>query len=293
MSSPVASCQWNCLRVVLLGACALAAIAVQAEEQNARCSLYTVEYIGKGVEYIGGAPGYHGAGSPAFSHDGTMIAFDAYPRFFEYVKARVFVYAVEGPFRGMFRDLGYGNVPSWSPDGRQIAFMLNAGTPDGEQRGVWIMNSDGANRRWITDGWAPSWSPDGKKIAYQADDGGVWVYNVADESTYAVTPEGFSELFAGAAWSPDSRQLAFIGRDEGERKLAVIDADGNADSLRILFAENESIGFPRARAAWSPSGDQIVFCVRNGEPASHYDRVYENYIYSMAANMPSAPALNR
>jgi Tol biopolymer transport system component len=281
----------NCLGILSLSALALAASAIHAAEPDARCSLYTVGANGKHVEYIGGAPGFHGCGSPVYSRGGNMIAFDAFPGFFDYQKARVFVYAAGGPFRGAFRDLGYGNAPSWSPDDKQIAFMLNGGTPDGEEAGVWIMNSDGSDRRWITGGWAPAWSPDGEKIAYIGEDGAIWTYDVADESIDAVTPEGYSEIWAGAAWSPDSKQLAFIGRHDGQRKLAVIDADGDSDSVRVLFTENESIGFPRAKPAWSPTGNQILFQVRNGEPESHYDRVFQNYIYSMAVDVPSAPAL--
>jgi Tol biopolymer transport system component len=270
---------------------ALATSLAYAAERDARCSLYTVGADGQGVEYIGGAPGFHGCGSPVFSGDGTMIAFDVYPGFFDYQQGRVFVYAASGPFRGSFRDLGYGNAPSWSPDDRQIAFMLNPGTPDDEEGGVWTMNSDGSDRRRIANGWAPTWSPDGKKIAFLSQNNCVSLYDVADESVDAVSPDDFHEIWAGAAWSPDSKRLAFIGRHDGERKLAVIDADGAADSLRILFTENESIGFPRAKPAWSPTGQQILFQVRNGEPTSHYDRVFNNYIYSMAVDVPSAPAL--
>ena len=283
------------LSVLLLAAIATVAVLADgaaAAERDAKCQIYTIGHDGKQLEFVGCAPGHPGSGSPTFSDDGAMIAFDAFPGDFDYQKARIFVYANEGPFRGAFRDLGYGNVPSWSPDGRRIAFMLNSGTPNGEEAGVWIMNSDGSDRRRIAEGWAPSWSPDGTRIAYQSYDGGISVFDVAEKkSTQAINPEQFSEIWAGAAWSPDSTQLAFIARHDGERKLALIDADGNAESLRVLWTEEEGIGFPRSRPAWSPNGEQIVFGVRNGEPSSHYDRVYDNYFYSIAVNVPSAPAL--
>ena len=61
--------------------------------------------------------------------------------------------------------------PSWSPDGKQIAFVSD------REDGFWdifVVNANGRNPRNLTnqdkDGWGsnfdPSWSPDGKRIAF-------------------------------------------------------------------------------------------------------------------------------
>jgi len=58
---------------------------------------------------------------------------------------------------------------SWSPDGKQIAYMSNAPNGDSE---VFSIDVNGKNRRQLTqsDGptliWDPVWSPSGKWIAY-------------------------------------------------------------------------------------------------------------------------------
>ena len=57
--------------------------------------------------------------------------------------------------------------PSWSPDGKRIAFtsMRNGG-----DREIYVMDADGHNQRNLTNhpdaDWHPVWSPDGKRIAF-------------------------------------------------------------------------------------------------------------------------------
>jgi TolB protein len=76
--------------------------------------------------------------------------------------------------------------PTWSPDGKQIAFTTiaepgnsTAVKPLGQQD-IWSINCDGSNRSRITDGvglnLCPCWSPD-NRIYFVSDRGGeecVW-----------------------------------------------------------------------------------------------------------------------
>jgi len=73
--------------------------------------------------------------------------------------------------------------PSWSPGGKQIAFVR--GTVEAPFRDIFVMNSDGTQITQLTnsaDGQTatqPQWSPDGKRIAFVWYTGryGIWAMN--------------------------------------------------------------------------------------------------------------------
>ena len=79
----------------------------------------------------------------------------------------------DNPRRLTDHDAGDG-FPSWSPDGRRIAFDSDR---DGNIE-VYVMDADGANPRRLTDHDAsdgfPSWSPDGRRIAFGSNRDGNW-----------------------------------------------------------------------------------------------------------------------
>ena len=60
--------------------------------------------------------------------------------------------------------------PSWSPDGKLIAFTSSGLDIRVESRQIYVMDNDGGNQRDLTNNARsdenPSWSPDGKRIAF-------------------------------------------------------------------------------------------------------------------------------
>jgi len=96
--------------------------------------------------------------------------------------------------------------PSWSPDGRQLAFgtivepaEMEEGRPTGQQD-IWVIDADGTGRRRITDGYGtnlmPYWAADGR-IYFISDRGGtecVWSTRVENEDTTLAGEEN-SDLF--------------------------------------------------------------------------------------------------
>jgi Tol biopolymer transport system component len=57
-------------------------------------------------------------------------------------------------------------VPTWSPDGRSIAFVSSKGR-SGYEFSLWAVSPDGSNlRNMATQGLGPAWSPDGQWLYY-------------------------------------------------------------------------------------------------------------------------------
>jgi hypothetical protein len=137
--------------------------------------------------------------------------------------------------------------PSWSPDGRHIAYSTTL-LPEADSR-IYTMALDGSNRRLVARGAAPAWSPDGRAIAYEAACG-----------VRMVTPRGRDvtpQPAAGACgvgrtgrpvWSPDGTQIA-ISADNGTYAMAA-----TGTGLRRLSHRTGRTMYRQepGRTAWQP-----------------------------------------
>ena len=163
--------------------------------------------------------------------------------------------------------------PSWSPDGKQIAF---ASTRDGDWS-VYVMNADGSGVRRFADAGSrdrePAWSPHGQWIAFVSNKG---IYLVRPDGSGLRSLEGLGKglgpvrSVTAVSWSPDERHLTYDvlgGYESGNVFTGPI--DGSAKPKRLTSGWTP---------AWSPQGDRIAFSTQG--PKSFSDRRIEG-IYSV------------
>jgi Tol biopolymer transport system component len=189
---------------------------------------------------------------PAYSPDGTEIAFASNRA----GTLDIYVMDADGTnTRRLTSTSRNDGQPTWSPDGRQIAFQRD----DGDH--IYLMRADGTRVHRLTTELAPesepAWSPDGRWIAYSRRTPGTDIRELWLVRPDGSRPHRLTTLDSAAytpAWSPDAKTIAFAARHGGVRfDIFRIDADGTG--LRRVTTSREDAFEP----AWSPDGTTIAF----------------------------------
>ncbi|OYW44740.1 MAG: Tol-Pal system beta propeller repeat protein TolB [Sphingomonadales bacterium 12-68-11] len=172
-------------------------------------------------------------------------------------------------------DLVYSRLSGESPffDSR-IAYIAETGPKDKRVKRLAIMDSDGANHRFITNGQStaltPRYSPDYAKIAYVSYLNGnarMYVYDIGSGNQTLIT-QSSNPTFA-PRWSPDGRWILYSMAAAGNTDIYRVSASGGTPQ-RLTDGPGIDVG-----GSYSPDGSRIVF---------ESDRSGEQQCYVMDAN---------
>lgn len=189
-----------------------------------RAGLYTLGSVDGGRLVRLTDPGAPPSDHPvAYSPDGSRVLFIREKKPYDH-SGPMNVFVVRKNGSGLVRVNPPGtttwlDAQSWSPDGRQVAFVASR---DGQYgNAVFVVNADGTNARRITP-WSVTlradWSPDGEWIAFDMADSepvprDLFVVHPDGTGLTQITSNGDNKMSFAPAWSPDSKTLLIVRRE--------------------------------------------------------------------------------
>ncbi|MCG8432657.1 MAG: DPP IV N-terminal domain-containing protein [Gammaproteobacteria bacterium] len=203
--------------------------------------------------------------SPAFSPDGTRVAFSWRPA--DTSDADLYIKQVnsETPLRITDHDADEIS-PAWSPDGTTVAFLRR----DETTCAIYTVPAIGGPERKLID-CTPgsytelSWSPDGNTLAYRDRVSVnhpyiIYLLNLADNERRALTnPDNSITGDAELRFSPDGEYIAFTRITAvGVEDLHIVPSSGG-EPERLTFDNLKMHG-----VGWSADGEDIIYSSNRG-----------------------------
>jgi Tol biopolymer transport system component len=167
--------------------------------------LYVVDARGGSPQLIARSYMSWWLGSPAWSPDGSSIAYSVYLEGGPDPGVEIWSMNPDGSDPHPLVHQAGCRIASglgWSPDGSMLAFHSTCGTG-----GIYVMHADGSGLRRIANAFQPSWSPDGSRLAFT----GTTDFGSDGFELFTMSPDGSKVTqvkdvrvvpYGGLAWNP-------------------------------------------------------------------------------------------
>lgn len=185
--------------------------------------------------------------------------------------------------------------PSWSPDGKLIAFLSKRGHADPDRTGnedLWIVDAAGAaeprqlTRTEFGEGGRPAWSPDGSRIAVllgDNDNNGAYSMNklivvpsnppanVGATTRPTVYMPQLDRAVSSIAWSADGQLISFLLQDDRTNHVATVPAENpngtvqrRSSGRRVISSPNPGRDGHFAVIGSEPNRFNEIYALENG-----------------------------
>jgi tricorn protease len=186
--------------------------------------------------------------------------------------------AKEGTPRNLTRTSGVAErSPSWSPDGRWIAYFSDE---TGEYE-LYVKQSDGLGetKQLTKDGkafrYSPTWSPDSKHIVFTDKTGAIFLHTI-DGGTKLIDTEPFANQ-VGVNWSHDSAWLTYAMSSDTRTPTSIVYvynvAEGSRHQITDGFFNDDQPVFDR-------KGEFLYFVGSRAFNQPQYEDVGSTFVYA-------------
>ena len=169
-------------------------------------------------------------------------------------KHKILTYEMDGERRGSIGSGKHNISPSWSPDGKRIAYTsFTSEFPE-----IYVSSGKGARKitNFMTTTITPVWTNDGNLIVASAKSSDTELYKINLRGKVLKRLTHVANIDFNASVSPDGR-MVFASERAGKLHLFSGSINGGGAN-RLTY-----VGYQNDQPDWSPDGEKIVFTSRN------------------------------